>query len=100
MRLALRLGRSLQELLATVTSAELTLWRAFDRLEPIGDWRHDLGFGVVASVVANANRSRDTEPFKPIDFMPLAERAPEETLAQKIRRGIMNASGHRAKAKA
>lgn len=99
MRLALRLGRSLDELLRTVSSAELTHWRAFDSLEPIGDWRMDLGFGVVASTIANANRSRDTDPFKPIDFMPLAEKPKEESLAEKIKRHLMNVSGHRAKRK-
>ena len=89
--LALRLGRSLQELLATVSSEELTLWRAYDTLQPIGDWRHDLGYGVIASTIANVNRGKNAEAFKPADFMPLQEK-PELTLAQKIKEGLRKAS--------
>jgi hypothetical protein len=92
LRLALRLGRSLRELLATVSSEELTLWKAFDTREPIGDTRMDFGFGVVASTVANVNRKPHSETFKPSDFMPLLPK-PAVPLAQKVRMGLMNLGG-------
>ena len=75
MMLALRLGRTLQELGRDMTSEELTLWRAFDETEPLRDWRHDLGFGVVAATVANMSgktRASGSEDLVPRDFMPLA----------------------------
>jgi hypothetical protein len=92
MQLSLRLGRSVQELLATVSSAELTLWQAFNMREPIGDWRHDLGHGVVASVTANANRAKDAEVFQPIDFMPLSAKPKVQTWADKLRNTLKNFS--------
>ena len=63
------------------------MWMAFDRREPIGDWRNDLGFGVVASTLANINRKEGADPFVPMDFMPLAVKPKEKPvpLAQKIR---------------
>jgi len=89
--LALRLGRTVQELLATISSAELTMWRAFDTLQPIGDWRHDLGHGVVASTLANVNRGKNSESFSPRDFMPLMEK-PQLSLAQRMKEGLRKAS--------
>lgn len=99
MRLALRLGRSLEELLATVSSQELTLWRAFDRMEPIGDWRHDLGYGVIASTIANANRSKDHKGYAPLDFMPLSEKPKPKSLAQQIREALRKLPGGKSKRK-
>lgn len=91
MALALRLGRSLRELLETVSAEELTLWRAYDLKQPIGDWRHDLGHAVVASTVANVNRGKNSEAYKYADFMPLAEKKPV-SLSQKIKAGLMRAA--------
>lgn len=64
------------------------MWRAFDLREPIGDWRADLGHGIVASTLANINRSKGADPFKPSDFMPLAEK-PKESLAKKLKAALM-----------
>lgn len=92
MRLALRLGRTRRELLASITSEELTLWRAFDSIEPIGDARMDLGFGIVASTVANyAGKSlKEGAPLAtPLDFIPLAPR-PKVSPAQKLRAILLN----------
>lgn len=77
MRLALRLGRTRRELLASISGEELTLWREFDAREPIGDARMDVGFGMVASTLANVHRQSGAEPFSPIDFMPFAPKQPE-----------------------
>ena len=72
------------------------MWRAFDSVEPIGDWRMDMGFGIVASTIANANREKNAPAFKPVDFMPFVERPKELTLVQKVRQGLMSL-GNRGK---
>lgn len=60
------------ELLARISSEELTEWMAFSDLEPFGDERADVRSGIVAATIANANRDpkRKREPFTPRDFMP------------------------------
>lgn len=60
------------ELLSRVSSAELTEWMAFYRLEPWGSEVEDWRFGMVASVIANVNRDpkQRRKPFDPPDFMP------------------------------
>lgn len=72
-RLALALGMTVEELGERMSGRELSEWVAFDRISPIGDERADLRAGIVASVVANAHRTKG-EPFKPADFMPFSER--------------------------
>jgi len=63
---------TVRELLARTDSRELSEWMAFFSLEPWGcevdDWR----FGMLASVIANANRDekKRRKPFEPKDFMP------------------------------
>ncbi len=55
-----------------ITERELREWMAFDRIEPFGPARADLGFGIVATVIANVNRGKKTKAFTPMDFMPYA----------------------------
>jgi len=51
---------------------------AYASLEPFGEERADVRAGIIAAVIANANRDRKKrpEPFTPADFMPLVKRAP------------------------
>lgn len=69
-----------------IGSRELAEWQAFFGLRgPTGDQRADLRAGVVASVVANANRDpkRRRRPFAPRDFMPrFGEDEPEAKAPQ------------------
>jgi hypothetical protein len=58
------------ELLDRVSSAELTEWLAFDRVEPIGAWRTDYNMAMLCALFANANRKKGSKPFKTVDFMP------------------------------
>lgn len=60
------------QLLASISSRELTEWQAFYQLEPFGEERDDLRSGIVASTVANTARDpkQHREPFLPRDFMP------------------------------
>lgn len=76
----------MDELLATISSRELSEWQAYYTLEPFGEWAADVRAGVVASTVANVNRGKNSKPFKPGDFMPqwddgpVEELTPEETV--------------------
>jgi len=58
-----------KELLGRVDSAELAEWNAYDSIDPIGNTRADLAAGVIASTIANVNRSEKHEAFSPTDFM-------------------------------
>lgn len=91
------MGMPVAEAQARISSAEFAEWVAFAQLEPFGSSREDARAGVVAALIANANR--DTEkrstPFEPADFFSTLgegaapaqqEQTPEEQLAimQKI----------------
>lgn len=54
MTLALRLGRTLDELRQTLTASELKMWIAYDRVSPIGDWRGDARAAQISAAVFNA----------------------------------------------
>lgn len=79
-KLALALGRTVDELLASMSSAELSEWIAFDRVERLPDpyW---IG-GMIASVVANSIAGAKTTPS---DFIPREEIKPRQTQAEMIR---------------
>lgn len=84
MTLALKLGRTLEELGRTMTSQEFALWL---EVYPDDLWGEMMAYeraGIVASTVANYAGKMlrdDAEPLRPRDFMPLlraAEPAEEE----------------------
>lgn len=54
MRLALRLGKTLGEVMEGMDTYELSLWREFDRESPIGDERGDLLNATLAATVAQS----------------------------------------------
>lgn len=62
------------ELLSRMSSEELTEWMAYDQLEPIGAYRLDMVGGIISSILANQNRKRGTQPYKPQDFMPFLDK--------------------------
>jgi hypothetical protein len=64
------MGMSVRELLVRMDSRELAEWQAYEKIEPFGEWRADLRSAIVASVVANAFRGKDSRPVSPEDFMP------------------------------
>lgn len=39
-------------------------------MEPIGAWRTDYNFAMLAALYANGNRKKGSKPFKTVDFMP------------------------------
>lgn len=71
------------ELLARVSSRELSEWLAYSQVEPWGEERADLRAGIVASTVANTarNAKKRRKPFRPEEFMPTFERK-TQTMAQ------------------
>lgn len=67
-----------------MSSRELTEWEAYERATgPIGEERLDRLFGMLASVIANVNRTKQQRPFRAEQFIPKwdrdapPERAPE-----------------------
>ena len=62
-------------LLKSLTSAQLTEWEAYDRLDPIGKWRDELGFASLSSLITNIVRQlypekgRKPKLTSPVDFM-------------------------------
>ena len=63
---------TVSEMLARMSSRELTEWMAYFTIEPWGEERADLRAGIVASVIANVNRDprKRPRPYRPEDFMP------------------------------
>jgi hypothetical protein len=71
---------SLRELLATHSSAELTEWEAFNRLEPFGDeWRQ--AATIAAFVAAGHGVEIDPNEIMPIPREPEREQTAEEMIA-------------------
>lgn len=68
------LGMPVRTMLSQLSSADLTEYMAFERIDgPIGEVRADLRAGIVASTVANHGMSPPKSPLRPIDFMPFAK---------------------------
>lgn len=57
------------ELLERVSSRELSEWRAFDRVEPVGETRQVYQLALVAAVMANTWRGKDQPPKKLEEFV-------------------------------
>jgi hypothetical protein len=75
--LALRMGRTVDELYRTMSSAEFSMWVALHNEDRWGednaDQRADFRAGLVCSTVANfAGKSMksNVKPLAPADFMP------------------------------
>ena len=79
-RLALAMGRTIQELRAVLSYAEFQEWCLYYQIEPWGEDRADLRAGIVASTIANyagKERSNGADPALPADFMPYLD-GPEQ----------------------
>lgn len=76
-RLALAMGRTIQELRAVLSYAEFQEWCWYYQIEPWGEDRADLRAGIVASTIANYAgklRAEGADPAIPADFMPYLDR--------------------------
>ena len=73
------LGMTVGQLLRTMSSAELTEWRAYARINPFGEWRADYRNAITAQTVAAAagvkrTKTKDFMPdFRPREAQPMDE---------------------------
>jgi hypothetical protein len=76
----LALGRSVAELRLTLGAAEVDCWRMYYAEEPWGATRDNIHAAMIASIIANAHRGKNSRPFKTDDFMLVGptERAARE----------------------
>lgn len=83
MMLALKMGRTLEELGRSMSSSEFSLWVELYRENMWGEQFAYERAGIIASTVANyagMTRAKGSEPSAPADFMPykLKDRAQAE----------------------
>lgn len=63
-------------MLEELTAEELAEWEAYNKIQPVGTWRQDFRFAMIASTVVNlaksiwGKRSERNNLKKPQDFMP------------------------------
>lgn len=90
-RLALKLGRTVAELRATMSARELSEWAVFWRREPFGDHALDLRLSTITAAVVNVNRAKGQPATRPEAFVLRYETAAEhqeERRAEVMRRGL------------
>ena len=80
MMLALRMGRTLEELRRSMSSSEFSLWLEMYQDDQWGEDRDDLRAGIIASTIANfaGKMRKDAQPLQPSDFMPNLSKEKEE----------------------
>lgn len=103
-RLALALGMTVRQLLTVIDSRELTEWQAYDALSPIGPERGDVQAALVATVLVNVNRGKDTRPAKLADFLlewdSDTEQVDPEAAREAVKAALMRTMAVQAEAKA
>lgn len=81
-RLALALGRTVAEIEQSMSASELVEWMEFSAREPFGANRENIHFAMLCALIANVNRGKNTQPFKPQDFMlvdPVEQKAKQQS---------------------
>ncbi len=84
-RYALAIGWPVPVLRKIMTSADIAEAMAFERMEPIGEYREDLRAALIASTIANCNRSSKSKPFTLSDFMLEFGEKKEKTIDDDIK---------------
>jgi len=74
MTLALRLGKTLQEICNQLSAEELFLWQAYDRESPLSDQRAD----VLAAITAAASFQAQGAKVSALDLLPKWQPEPQE----------------------
>lgn len=69
-KLAGHLGKTVGELEQTLIMSELAEWRAYDEIDPIGGYRMDLGFALLAYLQAG-DKDKSVQDFLIIDPNPM-----------------------------
>ena len=83
---------TVRTMLASMDSKELSEWAAYYSIEPFGYFRSaDLPAGIVASTIANCNRTRNSKTFTPKDFMLVGEHAQDKPMEEDEMQNILQA---------
>lgn len=69
-KVARSLGKTVQELLETITYSELIEWFIFFELDPPIENRTEISSAIVASTIANINRQKNSKVYGLEDFIP------------------------------
>lgn len=69
-RLALSLGKTVEELTSTLTVNELNEWKLYESVEPFGEIREDWRIGFLLAVFLNTMRGKNKPPISIIDVAP------------------------------
>lgn len=71
-KLAAHLGKTVGELERVLTVAEFAEWQAYDAIDPIGGYRIDLGFALLAYLQAG-DKDKSVQDFLIIDPNPMTD---------------------------
>jgi len=77
------------ELLARISSKELTEWMVYSQVEPFGADAGYLGHAITASTIANANRPKGHKPYDVEEFMPKFKKKENQSVDQMIQMASM-----------
>lgn len=70
-RLAAHLGMTVAELLARISSRELTEWAVYERRAgPLGGRRGDIQAAIITAAIYNVNRKKGSKPIDPEKLLP------------------------------
>jgi len=73
-----------------LTSAQLSEWEAYDRIDPIGSWRDDFRMAAIQSTLVNIHNACNTKegdsPLKssPSDFLPIWDEEERKKKAEPV----------------
>ena len=83
---------SVKQLLQTLDSKEISEWAAYYSIEPFGHFRSaDLPAAIIASTLANCNRTKSSKMFTPKDFMLVGEYAQDKPMEENEMQNILQA---------
>ena len=83
---------TVRQLLQSMDSKEISEWAAYYSLEPFGYFRSaDLPAAMIASTLANCNRTQHSKVFTPRDFMLVGEHAKEKAMEEDEMQNILQA---------
>lgn len=92
-RIAALLGRTVEELQASITGEEFANWCAFYSLEPWGYWADTWRMAVIATTTANYS-GNIRKPVEIADFIPGAKRRDRQQTPAEMRRVIEGMARH------
>ena len=83
---------SVKRLLSEMDSKELSEWAAYYSIEPFGYFRSaDLPAGIVASTLANCNRTKNSKVFTPKDFILVGQHAQDKAMEEDEMKSMLQA---------